>query len=240
MSTTSTLHGSFALLVALATMPALAQPNEIAVEGESVTLAMILPALEGSEIGGIEVAQAPLPGEKAVVRASDIKAKLKQSGRDARGLAIPRSVRVVRHEKKLDASTLDGLIRQALAPHVAPCDVTQLSQLPPLTIGTGEFVVDADPMPRKASGRTTASITVRQGSRAQNLKVQALLNCPAPVVMPGTQVRLVVISGAVKVSAPGIAAQPGRVGDEIRVTNQLNKRSMKARVIDGQTAEVVQ
>jgi flagella basal body P-ring formation protein FlgA len=234
------IRASCALLIGLAATRSVALAEEIAVEGEHVTLAMILPALEGSELGSIDVAPAPLPGEHRVIRASDIKAKLKQSGRDARGLAIPRSVRVVRREQKLDVGQLDALVRKALAVHVAPCDVSQLSRLEPLTLGEGDFTVDAEPMPRKASGRTTAAVTVTQGERTQRLSVQAVLSCPAPVVMPGAQVRLLVISGAVRVSAPGVATQPGRVGDEIRVTNALSKRRLKGRVIDAQTVEVIQ
>lgn len=216
-----------------------AQAEDIAVEGDRVTLAMILPALQGTELGGLDLAASPLPGESSVIRASDVKAKLRESGRDARGLLIPKSVRLVRHKKSLDAKELDGLIRSALAARVAPCTVAQLSTLQPITIAQGEFQLEAEPMPRKQSGRTSAVVTVKQGDRTQRVNVQAQLDCPAPVVMPGAQIRLVLNSGSVHVSAPGIAHQPGRVGDEIRVTNQLTKTSLMARVIDAQSAEVI-
>lgn len=227
-----------ALLTLFVLSHASARADEIAIEGERVTLAMILPVLQGSELGTLDVAPAPLPGESSVIRASDIKAKLRESGRDARGLAIPKSVRVVRHEKQLAVSELDERVKAALAPYVAPCSVEQLSRLPELTIAAGDYEIEAEPMPRKASGRTNAVVTVRQGERTQRISAQAVLSCPEPVVMPGAQVRLVVNMGAVHVSAPGVVHQPGRVGDEVRVTNQLTKKSLKGRVIDAQSVEV--
>ena len=44
----------------------------------------------------------------------------------------------------------------------------------------------------------------------------------------------------VDVCAPGVANQPGRVGDEIRVTNSMSKKSLIGRVLDAQSVEVVQ
>jgi Chaperone for flagella basal body P-ring formation len=168
-----------------------------------------------------------------------VKAKLRESGRDARGLAIPKSVRLVRHKKSLDGKELDGLIRAALIERVAPCSVEQLATLQPITIADGEFQLTAEPILRKQSGRTTAMVTVKQGERAQRVSVQLTLTCPEPVIASGAQIRLVINNGSVHVSAPGTAHQPGRVGDEIRVTNQLSKKSLLARVIDAQSAEVI-
>ncbi|MET0339391.1 MAG: flagella basal body P-ring formation protein FlgA [Polyangiales bacterium] len=217
-----------------------ARAEEIAVESERVTLAMILPALAGTELGALDVAPAPLPGERTLVKSAEIRAKIKQSGHDTRGLAIPRSVRLVRRSRDLGSKQLDEMIRTALAPQVAPCDVTQVSDVGAVTVGEGEIAVEADPMPRKQSGRASATITLRQGDRTQRLSVQTQLSCPAPVMVPGASIRIVAISGAVRVTAPGVANQPGRVGDEIRVTNSLTKRALKARVIDASSAEVVQ
>jgi flagella basal body P-ring formation protein FlgA len=216
-----------------------AYAEELAIEAERVTLAMILPVLTGSELGELELGPAPLPGESIVLHASDIKAKLKASGRDARGLAIPKSTRLVRHARSIEAKELDQLVTQALSPRVAPCVVEQLSALTPLTIASGEFELEADPLARKQSGRTSVALTLRQGERVQRMSLQAVLSCPAPVVTPGAQVRLTVVSGAVRVSAPGTATQAGRVGDEIRVTNQLTKKSLRARVIDAHSVEVI-
>lgn len=232
----NTLYAAALLLM----LPHSVRAQEVAVEGEHVTLAMIVPALSGTELGDLELAPAPLPGETSVIRASDVKAKLKESGRDPRGLLIPKSVKLVRKKRTVEARELDGLAKAALAPRVAPCSVDQLSTLNAVTLGQGEFELEADALPRKQSGRTNVVLTIRQGERSQRLSLQAVLSCPEPVVQPGAQVRLIVINGAVRVSAPGVANQPGRVGDEIRVTNSLSKKSLKGRVLDAQSVEVVQ
>jgi hypothetical protein len=233
-------RGLCALSALVALSASQVRADDIAVESERVTLAMILPALEGTDLGSLDLAASPLPGESQVIRASDVKAKIKESGRDARGLAIPKSTRVVRHAQRIETSALDGLVRQALAPRVAPCAIDQLSALPALTVAAGEFELEAEPLPRKASGRTNVALSLRQGDRTQRISMQAVLHCPEPVIMPGANVKIVARVGHVSVTAPGVAAQPGRIGDEIRVTNQITKKSMKGRVIDAQSVEVVQ
>ncbi len=214
--------------------------DAVNVDGERVTLAMILPALSGTELGDLDLAPAPLPGETTVIRASDVKAKLKESGRDARGLLIPKSVKLTRKKRTLEGKELDGLVKVALTTRVAPCNVEELSPLSAVTLGDGEFTVEADVMPRKQSGRTSASVTLVQGERRQRLSIQAVLSCPEPVLAPGATIRLIVRRGAVVVTAPGVANQPGRVGDEIRVTNSMSKKALIGRVIDAQSVEVVQ
>jgi flagella basal body P-ring formation protein FlgA len=227
-----------ALLVAL---PYTARAQEaVNVDGERVTLAMIVPALTGTELGALDLAPAPLPGETTVIRASDVKAKLKESGRDPRGLLIPKSVRLVRKKRTVDGKELEGLVKAALAPRVAPCNVEEISTLSAVTLGEGEFTVEAEAMPRKQNGRTAAMVTLVQGERKQRLSIQAVLTCPEPVIAPGAIIRLVVRRGAITVTAPGVANQPGRVGDEIRVTNSMSKKALMGRVLDAQSVEVIQ
>jgi hypothetical protein len=61
---------------------------------------------------------------------------------------------------------------------------------------------------------------------------------PAPVVAAGAEVSVVVRSGNVRVAAPGIARQAGRVGDEVRVRVGPTGALVTARVIDAGTVEV--
>lgn len=221
-------------------LAAQARAEELAVEGETVELAMIVPVLAGTELGSMVVADAPLPGESRVVRASDIKALLKAHGADPRGLALPRSVRLVRRARSVKEDELGRRVREALASQIAPCQVAALSNLPSVSLGAGEYEVSTQTSARRDSGRAPLVITLKQGERTQRISAQLEVSCPAPVVQPGASVRLVAIQGPVRVSAPAVAHQPGRVGDEIRVTNQVTKRQLRARVLDAQTVEVVQ
>jgi hypothetical protein len=230
----------YAAAFALSLLSAAARADELAVEGETVQLAAILPVLAGSELGELVIAEAPLPGESRVVRASDIKALLKAHGADARGLSLPRSVRLVRRARSVGQSELAQRIGQAVAAQIAPCTVSSLSSLPPVNLGAGDYEVLAQTSPRRDSGRAPLVVTLKQGDRSQRISAQLEISCPQPVVQSGQSVRLVAVQGPVRVSAPAMAHQPGRVGDEIRVTNQVTKRQMRARVLDAQTVEVVQ
>jgi flagella basal body P-ring formation protein FlgA len=215
------------------------QAEDLTVEGESVPLYAVLPALQGTELGELVVAEAPLPGETRVVRASDIKAVLKANGRDARGLDLPRSVRLVRKARSVSDSELGQRVREAVAAQIAPCHVQSLSTLPPVSIGGGDYQIETTITPRRESGRAPLVITVKQGERTQRISAQAELSCPAPVIQPGMGVTLVSIRGPVRVSAPATAHQAGRVGDEVRVTNQVTRKQVRARVLDAHTVEVL-
>jgi len=216
-----------------------AYAEDLAIEGEHVQLATLLPALAGSQLGDLIVADAPLPGETRVVRASDIKAVLKAHGRDARGLDLPRSVRLVRKARTLSDGELSLRVSEAIAAQVAPCHVQSLSSLPHVSIGGGAYEVETTVTARRDSGRTPLAIVVKQGERSQRISAQADLSCPEPVIQPGMNVKLVSIQGPVRVSAPATAHQAGRVGDEVRVTNQVTRKQLRARVVDAQTVEVL-
>lgn len=209
------------------------------VMGDTITLGTLLPALSGTDLGELSIAPAPLPGETSVVHGSDIRAKLTQAGQDARGLAIPRSTRVSRRAQTLSADDLRIRVSDALLPMIAPCSVESLSSFSPVTLGEGTYDLSVDAIPRRSSGRTSFSMTLRQGERSQHLHGQVAMSCPPPVIAPGATVQLTVKSGPVKVTAPATAQQPGRVGDEIRVTNQLNRQSYRARVVDAATVELL-
>jgi hypothetical protein len=216
-----------------------AYADELVVESEQVPLYAMLPALEGTELGALVVADAPLPGESRVLRASDIRAVLKANGRDARGLALPKSVRLVRRARSVSSNELSQRVREAVGVQIAPCTVESVSNLPPVTLGGGDYDVEVDASARRNSGRTSLVLTLRQGERSQRISAQLELSCPAPVIQPGASVRAVFSLGMVRVSTTATAHQAGRVGDEIRVTNQSTKKQLRARVIDAQTVEVL-
>jgi flagella basal body P-ring formation protein FlgA len=60
-----------------------------------------------------------------------------------------------------------------------------------------------------------------------------------PAVRNGEQVRLQIVAGPIVVSADGVAAQDGRVGDEIRIVNPSSGRVLRGRVIGLHAVEVI-
>jgi hypothetical protein len=213
--------------------------EDVYVASDTVTLATLLPVLAGSELGDLPIAKAPLPGTSSVIRGSDVKAKLVQAGHDARGLAIPKSTRVTRRAQTLTQAELRTRVSTLLRETLAPCELGNVSELAAMTLGEGEFELTTASAPRRSSGRNAFTLTLRQGETEQRLHGQVEVRCPPPVVTPGASVKLTVTSGAVRVSAPATANQPGQPGDEIRVTSGLNRQSYRARVVDATSVELV-
>lgn len=59
-----------------------------------------------------------------------------------------------------------------------------------------------------------------------------------PVIKRGQRVRIVAESDTLKVTAPGVAKQDGRVGDVIKVQNLISKKIVSGIVVDSQTVKV--
>lgn len=207
---------------------------------DRVVLGEILPALEGTELGALPVADAPPPGSSRMVRRSEVLAALRRAGRSARGLRIPRAVRVRREVRELSREDLEALVRPAVARDLAPCAITDLRVPATLTIAPGEVSVESNlRVPVRASTSVSGLVTLTAGGQRRRVSVRARVSCPPPAVEPGSRVTVVAVVGPVRASAPGEARQPGRVGDVIRVHNAATGRTLMARVVAPDTVMVV-
>jgi flagella basal body P-ring formation protein FlgA len=83
-------------------------------------------------------------------------------------------------------------------------------------------------------------VIVTRGARTVRVPIMLRLTCPEPEISVGKLVKIIVRVGNVRVSTLGEARQIGRAGEIIRVTNRATAASLRARVIDAQTVEVVQ
>jgi hypothetical protein len=99
------------LLGAALLAPAIASAQQTA---DRITLAEVLPALAGTDLGALDLGAAPVPGGTRVVRATDVRRALVAAGRDARGLDIPRTTRVSREASRLDQDAVERLVRPAV------------------------------------------------------------------------------------------------------------------------------
>jgi len=203
-----------------------------------ITLGEVLPALAGTELGALELGPAPPPGSSRTVRGSEIRSALRQAGRDVRGLAIPAATRVERAARRLEGADLEALVTQALDRAVHPCRVSELALAQAVTVAPGELTATTSASPPPRSGRIAARVVLSAGGHDVELHVGAEASCPAPVVAPGDAVQIVARAGRVRAVAPGVAAQPGRAGDLIRVTNRLSRVSLLARVRGSGVVEV--
>ena len=156
----------------------------------------------------------------------------------ARGSAGRRRGRTHRTTQRLDQRAVERLLRASVETSLAPCDVAELDFPPSLILPAGAATVASLATAPRASGRITAPLIVTVGDAETRVLVSARVVCPAPVVAAGARVRIVVVIGAVRASAPGIVAQPGRIGDEVRVTNVDTRVQLRGRVVDAGTVEV--
>jgi hypothetical protein len=222
----------------LVTLLCLAAPLPAAAQAR-IVLSEVVPALEGTELGDLEVGPAPPPGGVRTVRRSEVLAALRRAGRETRGLAIPRVTRVRRAARRLDAEALRALARPAVEAAMAPCSIESLTVTAEATVAPGALEVAAEGHAPRRSGSSALVIVLRAAGREVRVPAQARVRCPPPVVRPGARVRIVARFGAVEARAPGRARQPGRVGEVIRVRNTQSHQSLRARVVDADTVEVV-
>lgn len=225
-----------AVLVAAALLaPAFASAQQSA---DRITLAEVLPALAGTDLGALDLGAAPVPGGARVVRATDVRRALLAAGRDARGLDIPRTTRVSREASRLDQDAVERLVRPAVEASLSPCELTELDAPPSLLLPAGTPTVASLGTTPRASGRVTAPVVVTVGAVETRVLISARVVCPPPIIAAGARVQIVVIVGAVRATAPGIVAQPGRRGDQVRVTNVDTRVQLTGRVVDSGTVEV--
>jgi hypothetical protein len=207
---------------------------------DQVTLGEILPALAGSELGALAVAPAPPPGGVRVVSRAEVLAALREAGRSADGLDVPRSTRIARAGEHLDGDALTRLATPAVEEALSPCELSGLALRGEMDVPAGERTIEIDRPALLRSGAVAFTVRVEVGSYAGRVTGQAVLSCPEPVVTPGTDVTARIVIGAVRVSARGTCREAGRPGDTIRVRIEHTGGLVDARVIDASTVEVVQ
>ncbi|MEM9070797.1 MAG: flagella basal body P-ring formation protein FlgA [Myxococcota bacterium] len=207
---------------------------------DTIRLAEVLPVLAGSELGDVEVADAPPPGQVRQVRRGQILRAIAEAGLSANGLRIPRSVTVRRGSQELDRDALERVIRPAVTTRLAPCAVESVRVPRTITLGEGEVRVQSEMRP-PVRNRTSLSgmVTLSAGGVSRTVPVRVQLRCPPPVVQPGGRIRIVAQIGNVRATAPGEARQPGRIGDVIRVHNPATRRTLLARIVSESDAVVV-
>lgn len=207
---------------------------------DSIRLAEVLPALEGSELGQIEVAPAPEAGKSRVVTRAEVLAALQRAGRSAQGLSIPRR-KVVRRTETPQAKDdeLRTVVTPALNEALRPCAVSDVTLPAGVVLPPGQREISAQAGPVGNRSRMNAYVFVRAPGREVRVPVMVSVDCPQVVVQSGRQVRIVAAIGNVRASASGEARQNGRVGEIIRVYNQVTRKMLRAKVIDEQTVEVV-
>ena len=214
-------------------------PVSVARAQAHIRLAEVLPALADTELGQFELGTAPPPGSSRIVRRSEVVSALREAGHDVRGLAIPRATRVERRARVLNRDELAALVSDPIANALDPCQV-QSTALPARTSLPDGPVSPRVQVPNvRRTGHVNAIVVLDASGRETRVPIRVEVLCPPPAVQPGHRVRIVVQVRNVVASAPGEARQAARIGEDVRVTNLLTRRTILGRVEDSETVRLL-
>jgi hypothetical protein len=206
---------------------------------ERVLLGEVMPELGDDPLAGVDIAPAPAPGSKLVVRRSDVLRALAQSGLDAHGLNVPRAVTIKRDVTRLSRDQFAELADAPLREAIEPCELRSARYPIEIQLGGGPRTLRAEFSNGLRSGALSGAVVVESAGRSVRVPVMVTLVCPPPEVAFGAQLTAVAIVGHVQASAPAEARQAGRRGDIIRIINSATGANLRGRVVDAHTVEVV-
>jgi len=250
--------GILGVLAALLVMALLAGPAAWGAEQEKAVL--ILPesvTVQGSELLLGEIAEisgppdlveklaavsagtAPQPGSSRNVTEGHIEVRLRHAGVDPRLVEFKGadSVRVFRVQRAPVESTVQAESGAPVyAVVVAARDIKrgEVLTLDDLQVELREIKggwTETRSAEEFVGLRTTR--TVLTGTPLTEIHVEEV-----PLIERGTAVTIVVQTGSVTVTAPGIARQSGMLGDVIEVENTLSRQRVSAEIIDAHTVQV--
>ncbi|MDH5671851.1 MAG: flagella basal body P-ring formation protein FlgA [Myxococcales bacterium] len=204
-----------------------------------ITLAEIIPALAGSEVGAVVVAPEPPVGASRTVRRRQILRALRAAGHSAQGLKIPRATRIERGVQSLAGEELEALLRAAVADAVDPCELEALRGPSQVRLGDGEVEAEVDAREPLRAGSMGLVVELSAGGHSQRLPLRVTLSCPPPLVEAGARVRAVAVVGNVRASTTAEARQSGRRGEVIKLRLPSRRSLMRGRVLDANTVELL-
>lgn len=211
-----------------------------AVAQERITLSEVVPSLEETELGEIEVGEAPSPGMSRIVSRGEVLSALRKAGRSAKGLEIPRATKISRKSRQLRAAEVDELVLPALREALAPCEVKRAPKLDAITVPKGDLSVRVEAHPPARSGNAFGVLVIEMGDYyITRTPLRVPVDCPPPLVLASSPVRIVVKVGNVIASAPGKALQAGRLNELVSVTRTTDGARVRARVIGSATVEAM-
>jgi hypothetical protein len=228
------------LAIVLLLSAAGARAQELVASNDRVLLQEVMPTLAGTPMGAVDVAQAPPPGSSVTIHRADVQRALAQAGmrESLKTKDIPKSVKVSREAVKLTRDDLSAQAHESVVAATTPCDVGEVRYPSDVRVQAGPRNFRAE-FNNLRSGSSTGAVYIEAGGRETRVPVIATLVCPPPEVKAGTQLIAIAQVGPVKATAPAEARQGGRVGEIIRITNRATGASLRGRIINSRTVEIV-
>ena len=220
-----------------------AKLRRVAVDGDRVTLGDVLRKAP-VEVASLDLGASPEPGKSKVVHGKLIRRRLREALISARGLRIPKKVRVIRRAQVLTELQLQELVERQL-PRYLPgaVAVKSLKVKGGITLPRGAVNLWAEDV-KLRRGHQTVIAFVRAGeSKAKRVLVGVDVERRRAggdlLVKRGEPVVIQVRGRGVTVRAKGISQQDGRQNQTVGVLPADGKRMVRGRVISDGVVEVM-
>ncbi len=192
-----------------------------------------------AEVSKVNAGAAPRPGSSRRLTKGQIEVRLRQAGIDVKKVefAGPLEVQIFGRNERKEQNTKaeeNGILLHDVV--VAARDLRR-----------GDIITAEDLKIAKVELRNAkpdgrgieeliglrAKRTILQDTAFTSLNVE-----PIPVIERGDNVTIVVYTGSLVVTAPGVAKGTGGIGETVSVENSLSKQIVQAEIIDKETVQV--
>lgn len=216
-------------------------PETASVQGAELLLGEIAeisgPLDLAAELAKVSAGTSPQPGSSRRLSRGQIQVRLRQAGIDPK-LVEFQGAETVQVFRTAAASASSGAQQEAgiYQVVVAARDLKRGEVLSREDLRVEERELKSGPAEARSLedfvGLRTTRI-VPEGTAITELHVEAV-----PIIEKGAAVTILVHTGTLSVSAPGVARQSGGLGDVIEVENTLSKQRVSGEIIDAQTVQV--
>ena len=236
-------------LLAISVSLSASADSEHTIDSARIHLSDVSDGYDEGELGNLDLGPAPPPGNSRIVSRGEVEEQLRAAGDDAKSLRMPRTLRVKSAAKRWSADEL----REAMTPQV-------LAALPPgvkfkstkftralvtspnVTIGNAHF-----PKFPKREGELTVTVTVDlMQDEVTVIRVPVTVvvlvteAATRPAASKGARINLVIEHGPARVTALAIALSDTELGALGLFRVASTQRVLRARLLNADSAQVVE
>ena len=206
-------------------------------------------ATASAEVGAVDLGPAPPPGGSRLFGRAEIEERVRAAGLETKGLKVPASVRVVSASVRLRPEELAKMaapvVMRALPEGVTLTKIEPQHELVTYPGCTVKGAVIPRLPHQKGLTQSTAMLELSQND-ADSIKIPVSItvdvsDAAAKADVPrGTRIEVIFERGAVRIATTGVATQDAEIGDTTNVSLVATARTVRARVVSKERAEIVE
>jgi hypothetical protein len=233
----------FGLLIA----PAALSESLRKIENRRVRLSDVA-ARVNDELRDLDLGEAPPPGGSRLFARDEVLRTLRTQGLDARGVELLPVVRVMSVARRFEASELEALLGPKLKEALPTGAVLKEIKIVRGLLASPRVEAGAVRLPKltRRAGLVTTTATcelLHEGAVVARVPVTLTLDVDEqamrPLIEKGARVDLVIVRGAARISASGIALGPAEAGEVALFRVNPTHKVLRARVESASRAVVV-